>query len=112
MIKLGLKLMLFVIFDTYLSKDLPVNFYVVYRMHEKELNSIEDEEVRYKRLVELNVYEQCINLIKTAAVHMAHAARNLRLHGWAFDLKTGKLLDLEIDLNAILKMIMRIYKII
>jgi len=84
----------------------------VYRMHEKELSSIDDEETRYKRLVELNVHEQCINIIKTAAVQRAHAERNLMVHGWVFDVDTGKLIDLKIDFKAILEMIMRIYKII
>jgi len=40
----------------------------VYRTHRIELNGIEDQEQRYQRLVELNVQEQCINVIKTAEV--------------------------------------------
>ena len=39
----------------------------VYRIHKKELNAIEDEDKKYDRLVELNVQEQCVNLIKTAS---------------------------------------------
>src|SRR5687768_5209029 len=37
----------------------------VYRIHQNVLDGIRDEHERYKRLVELNVQEQCINIIKT-----------------------------------------------
>ena len=40
----------------------------VYRLHADELNKIEDPEKRHRRLVELNVIEQCINLFKTGVV--------------------------------------------
>ena len=40
----------------------------VYRIHKTELNAISDERKKYDRLVELNVIEQCINIIKTAAL--------------------------------------------
>lgn len=81
----------------------------VYRIHNKELNAIEDEGRKYDRLVELNVQEQCINLIKTAAVQKANRARGLKVHGWVFDMHTGKLIDLKIDFEGILKNIMEIY---
>ena len=81
----------------------------VYRTHRKELNAIEDESARYDRLVELNVQEQCVNLIKTAAVQKAIRERGLTVHGWVFDIHTGKLIDLKIDFPAILKDIMEIY---
>jgi len=81
----------------------------VYRLHKEELNAISDEEQRYNRLVELNVQEQCVNLIKTAAVQEAHKERGLTVHGWVFDIHTGRLIDLNIDFNRILKDIMEIY---
>ena len=40
----------------------------VYRLYKGELDSIKNEEKKYERLVELNVIEQCTNLVKTAAV--------------------------------------------
>ena len=52
----------------------------VYRLHQDELNKIEDEEQRYKRLVELNVQEQCANVIKTAAVQKATKDRDITVH--------------------------------
>lgn len=81
----------------------------VYRLHKEELNAIADENDRYNRLVELNVQEQCINLIKTAAVQEAYRERGLQVHGWVFDIHSGKLIDLNIDFPKVLKDIMDIY---
>lgn len=83
----------------------------VFRHHAKELNAISDETARYNRLVELNVEEQCINLLKTAAVQRAINHRNLEVHGWVFDIQTGKLIDLKIDFKSQLKSIMEIYNL-
>ncbi len=81
----------------------------VYRIHKNELDGITDEEKKYERLVELNVQEQCVNLIKTAAVQKAYRDRNLKVYGWVFDVHTGKLVDLNIHFESILKNIMEIY---
>lgn len=81
----------------------------VYRIHRDELNAIKDEEKKYDRLVELNVKEQCVNLIKTAAIQKAYRDRGLIVHGWVFDVHTGKLIDLKIDFEKYLKDIMEIY---
>ena len=84
----------------------------VYRLHRRELDCISDEEEKYKRLVELNVQEQCVNLIKTPDVQKAYKEREFTVHGWVFDIRTGRLKDLEIDFDRILKGIMEIYRII
>jgi len=83
----------------------------VFRIHKTELNAIQDESKKYDRLVELNVQEQCVNLIKTAAVQKAYRDRGLKVHGWVFDVHTGKLVDLKIDFDKILKNIMEIYQL-
>ncbi|KOS04638.1 carbonate dehydratase [Flavobacterium akiainvivens] len=83
----------------------------VYRLHRKELNSIEDMAKRYDRLVELNVQEQCINVIKTAEVQKAKDERGITVHGWIFDIRSGKLVDLEIDFDEVTSNIVDIYKI-
>ena len=82
----------------------------VFRLHREELMKIENEDERYNRLVELNVQEQCINMIKTPEVQEARKSRNLEVHGWVFDLKTGKLKDLGIDVDAVTNDIMDIYR--
>jgi carbonic anhydrase len=83
----------------------------VSRMHKAELDEISDEEKKFKRLVELNVEEQCINVIKTAVVQTAHKERGLKVHGWVFDIHSGKLIDLKIDFTKILESIREIYRL-
>ncbi|MGY5351801.1 carbonic anhydrase [Wenyingzhuangia sp. IMCC45533] len=83
----------------------------VYRLHKSELNAIKDEARRYNRLIELNVQEQCINIIKTSQYQKAFKDRNVTVHGWVFDISEGKLIDLEINFEGILKEIMEIYKL-
>lgn len=83
----------------------------VYRIHHTELEAITDEGKRYDRLIELNVQEQCINLIKTAAIQKAYKERGLMVHGWVFDVRCGKLIDLKIDFEKILGEIMEIYRL-
>ena len=82
----------------------------VYRLHKEELNKITDEDSRYNRLVELNVLEQCINVIKVAAFQKKYLHNNYPIiHGWVFDIQNGKLIDLEIDFNKVLSSIREIY---
>ena len=83
----------------------------VYRLHNNELNKIDDEEVKYKRLVELNVQEQCGNVIKTAVVQRAIKERGIQVHGWVFDIHSGQLIDLKINFHEMLKEIMEIYRL-
>ncbi|HEV7379674.1 MAG TPA: carbonic anhydrase, partial [Dyadobacter sp.] len=45
----------------------------VYRLHEKELDAIENDTDRFNLLVELNVREQVLNLTKTSIVQNAWA---------------------------------------
>jgi len=71
----------------------------VYRIHEEELNAIENEEEQVNRLVELNVEEQVYNLAKTSIVQKAWKDRQApHLHGWVYGLNNGILkpiIDLE-----------------
>ena len=83
----------------------------VYRLHRMELNAIEDMDSRYDRLVELNVQEQCVNRIKTAAVQEAYRKRGLAVHGWVLDIRNGKLTDLKIDFEKELGSIIEIYNL-
>lgn len=84
----------------------------VYRLHKTELNSIIDEEEKYKRLVELNVEEQCINVIKTAVLQSSYINKGYpEVHGWVFDVKSGRLIDLNIDFEEKLQGIQEIYNL-
>lgn len=97
------------------SKDLGIlnpwlrNIRDVYRLHKDELNDIKDQEAKYKRLVELNVEEQCFNVIKTAEVQQAINERGLTVHGWVFDIHTGHLIDLKVDFKQKLEDVREIY---
>lgn len=84
----------------------------VYRLHQQELDGIQDTQARFDRLVELNVQEQCINVIKTAAIQEAYKERGITVHGWVFNVRNGKLIDLNIDFPKILGDIMQIYRLI
>jgi carbonic anhydrase len=82
----------------------------VYRLHKEELNKIENEDERYNRLVELNVQEQCVNLAKMGVIQKAYLKNQYPLiHGWVFDISTGRLIDLKIDFPKILSSIQEIY---
>jgi carbonic anhydrase len=82
----------------------------VYRLYEKELDDIKDDDAKYKRLIELNVIEQCRNVIKTAAVQQSFQDNEFPIvHGWVFDLRDGLLKDLKLDFEETLADIKKIY---
>ncbi len=84
----------------------------VYRLHKDELNAYEDQQEKFNRLVELNVEEQCLNVIKTAVVQKTYLDHGFPIvHGWVFDLSTGRLIDLNIDFAAKLRGIQEIYNL-
>ena len=84
----------------------------VYRLHEAELDAITDEHARYNRLVELNVVEQCRNVVKLAAVQQAYVDHQYPIvHGWVFSLEDGLLQDLNIDFKQMLQSIQKIYNL-
>lgn len=64
----------------------------VMQRYGSELERCSGEEQRFKRLVELNVIEQC-ELLKNSSVIAELSARNpgLQIHGWVYDLSTGYL---------------------
>lgn len=62
----------------------------VYRLHRDELSSIQDEEKKFDRLVELNVVEQVQHLAKTSIIQRAwQKEQRPHLHGWVYGLKDG-----------------------
>jgi carbonic anhydrase len=72
----------------------------VQRIHYKELSEITDFEERFKRLVELNVREQTLNLCKTSIIQKAWASgHDVSVHGWVCDIATGYIHDLQIEEN-------------
>lgn len=81
----------------------------IYRIHWNELEAIEDVGKRLDRLVELNVIEQSINVIKTDCVQRRFIAKEYPIvHGWVYDMRTGKIIDLNLDFEAELKKIQKV----
>lgn len=73
----------------------------VYRLHQKELDDIQDMQARFDRFVELNVIEQALDLTKTSIIQNAWAERNgPKIHGWVYSLKTGLITDLGVSMDA------------
>jgi len=99
------------------AKDLGIlnpwlrNIRDVYRLHREELRGINDEVKKYNRLVELNVQEQCVNVMKTPEVQVAHEIGGLTIHGWVFDIASGRIVDLKLDIAGIMERIREIYRL-
>ena len=82
----------------------------VYRLHKEELNAIGELDARYRRLVELNVQEQCIRVMKTATWQKHYLSRkHPTVHGWVFDFSNGLIKDLHLPMDTILDGIREIY---
>ena len=62
----------------------------VYKANRAEIQSIQDEEKQFDRLVELNVLEQVHHLAETNIVQGAWKKREMPLiHGWVYGLNNG-----------------------
>lgn len=90
----------------------------VWRLHQAELDAIEDAEQRHRRLVELNVVEQCLNLYKTGVVQRkrldtyqddAAPFAYPRIHGFVFDPAEGILRKQQIDFRRHIRNLRDIY---
>lgn len=72
----------------------------VYRMHQTELDKIENEKSRFDRFVELNVCEQVLDLAKTSILQSAWAnGSQIHIHGWVYDVRDGIIEDLKITIK-------------
>lgn len=83
----------------------------VYRLHSSELDAMKDRTERLRRLVEVNVREQCINVLKSAVVQRSYRAGNLGVHAWVFEVSTGRLIDLGLDVDHEMERLTRIYRL-
>ncbi len=85
----------------------------VYRLHQHDLDAITDEEARFDRLVELNVREQCINIIKIDHVQRAWQRTGYpHIHGWVFNVRNGQLIDLGLNMEEEFASIRSIYDLL
>jgi len=73
----------------------------IYRIHKIELEKIKEEAKRYDRLVELNVIEQAENVREMDVVQsLIDTPDYPQIHGWVFNMRTGKIIDLNLDSKA------------
>ena len=73
----------------------------VYRLHETYLNTIEDEDERFNKFVEVNAQEQVFDLAKTSIVQNAwRNGQELTLHGWTYGLNSGYVTDLGVNMSS------------
>jgi carbonic anhydrase len=91
----------------------------VYRTHKDELDSFEDPELRHRRMVEINVLEQCVNLHKTGVVqkYRLETSKDPKclfpapvIHPCVFDPKKGVLKELDVDFDAYLAEFREVYE--
>jgi carbonic anhydrase len=69
--------------------------------HQAELDALTTEEERHKRLCELNVVAQVVNVSKSTIVREAWArGQAIAVHGWVYDLSDGLLRDLQTSLET------------
>ncbi len=74
------------------------NIKEVYRIHQDELDDIDDYTTRLRRFVELNVVEQVRDLSKTPTIQNAwRKGQQLYIHGWVYDIHNGLINDLEVS---------------
>jgi carbonic anhydrase len=82
----------------------------VYRLHQNELDAIMEEDKKFARLVELNVVEQCVNIIKMDHVQRSWYKTNYPVvHAWVYDLHNGFLNDLNVNMAAYVSKFRNIY---
>jgi carbonic anhydrase len=69
--------------------------------YQAELDALATETDRHRRLCELNVIEQVMNVSRTTVVRDAWArGQSLTVHGWVYDLLDGLLRDLDVCIDA------------
>jgi carbonic anhydrase len=69
----------------------------VYREHKNELDTAPTEELRWRRLCELNVIAQVHAVREAEVVKQAwRKDQPVVVHGWIYDLKEGLLIDLDL----------------
>lgn len=82
------------------------------RLNQAELLQIPNENQRFRRIVELNIIEQCLNIFK---INMVQRNQNKygfpRVHGLVYDIETGVLKPLEVDFRGYVQKFSRIYRL-
>jgi len=97
----------------------------IHRLHQDELESIKDLKMRQRRLIELNVIEQCLNIYKTASVQRRRVQTHMdamdesgnvkfsepRVHAFVYEPTTGLVNKLDVDFESYLKDLKNVYEL-
>lgn len=84
----------------------------VYRLHQDELEKIENYDERYNKLIELNVEEQVLNLMKIPFIQKNRSQYDRpQIHGWVYDLRSGLINDLQVNVKEKFQELDKIYKV-
>ncbi len=69
----------------------------LYRFHQTQIDSLQNEKEKINLLCELNVVEQVANICHTAIVQNAWSSgQELSVHGWIYSIEDGILKDLNV----------------
>ncbi|RLN50913.1 hypothetical protein BBJ28_00020952 [Nothophytophthora sp. Chile5] len=84
----------------------------VCRLHKDELVALPTQEARYRRLVELNIQEQCLNIFKINMVQRRQGRYgHPHIHGLVYDINTGALKELEVDYREYIAKHIGVYRL-
>ena len=69
--------------------------------HLAELDALDTEALRHRRLCELNVIDQVVNVSQTTVMRDAWVrGQAITVHGWIYDIHDGLLRDLSMCITA------------
>lgn len=92
----------------------------IHRLHYDELSSISDYDTKFRRLVELNVIEQCLNVYKCKVVQERRMETSKdpnfdftqpRVHALVYDPATGRLKKLNVDFKSYIDRLNGVYEL-
>lgn len=73
----------------------------VHRIHQEELDAVQDEGEKFNLLCEMNVVEQVANVCNTTIIRDAwERGDDVSVHGWIYSIKDGLLQDLRLQTNG------------
>lgn len=73
----------------------------IYRKNQDELDTLDDEEARFRRMCELNVMAQVYNVSHTTIVQDAwRRGQDLSVHGWIYGVHDGLIQDLQVEVDS------------
>lgn len=73
----------------------------VHNKHRADIDALQTEAERHRRLCELNVIEQVASVSQTTIVRDAWSrGQRVAVHGWIYDIADGLLRDLKVSVNA------------